>query len=294
MASKLACEKDEGKLSSTMIAILKGIKAIISAACRRSPFPASRNLLNDFVYEGRRKNLIYEIFGADITDFLAWKNSRTGREKGDYSITSFVAHVFAKTIDDHPDIQAYRGGLWGQEWIVFDDVDIALIVEKTIEGSAMPWIHTIRACNRQSMASFSRAIQRAKNEQIESTLRWRIGRAIMHLPTLIRRLAWLLPRHNPFFMKFLVGTVAVTSVGMFSRGNLALLPATPLTLTLAIGSIESRAMFQEGEWVQREYITLSLCADHAIVDGAPLARFIETMRGKLRTPELFTEPEDAQ
>lgn len=273
---------------------LKGMRAIMSATCRRSVFPAPRNIVADFVYEGRRKNLIYEIFEGDITDFLAWKKANKADTVCDYSVTAFVAHVFAKTIDEYPDIQAYRGGMWGREWIVFEDVDIALIVEKLIQGVRMPWIHTIRACNRQSMATFATSIEIAKDEPTESTLRWRLARTVMHLPTFVRRLTWLLPRHNPFLMKFLAGTVAVTSVGMFARGNLALLPSTPLTLTLAIGSIERRAVFQDGELVQRDCITLSICADHDIVDGAPLARFIARMKEKLEAPGLFIETKGVQ
>lgn len=273
---------------------LKDIKTIMSATCRRAVFPAPRNIVADFVYEGRRKNLIYEFFEADITAFLTWKKTHRADTECDYSVTAFVTYVFAKTIDEYPDIQAYRGGLWGREWIVFEDVDIALIVEKAIQGKNTPWIHTIRACNRQSMTTFATAIQRAKNEPIESTFRWRLARTIMHLPTFVRRLTWLLPRHNPFFMKFLAGTVAVTSVGMFARGNLALLPSTPLTLTLAIGSIESRALVRNGELVQRDCITLSISADHDIVDGAPLARFIARMKEKLEAPGLLIDPKGVQ
>lgn len=265
---------------------LRGIKEIMSAACHRSSFPALRNLVADFVYEGKRKNLIYEVFEADVTDFLAWRENQKTNGKHSYSITSYVAHVFAKSIGEQLDMQAYRGGFLGRDWIVFKDVDIALIVEKEIDGRSLPWIHTIRACNHLSLAAFALKIQNAKIEPMESTLRWHLGRVIMHLPTFVRRLTWLLPRHNPFFMKFLVGTVGVTSVGMFTRGNMALLPATPLTLTLAIGSIENRALVRDGKVVQRDCIALSICADHTIVDGAPLARFIDKMKKTLENPQL--------
>jgi len=263
--------------------IAETLKKIGSVGHRKVSIPKSRNLVTDFVDEGRRKNIIHIVFDADIDAFMKLKAQARKDASACPSVTTYVSCCFAQAIGEQPEIQTYRGG-FGRKLVIFDDVDVVFTVEKTIEGQEMPWIHTIRACNEKSPIEVNDILKRVKSEPVEGTQRWRFVSWVMRQPRFIRRLLWVLPRHNPFFMKYVVGTVAVTSVGMFSEGNLALVPISPLTLTLAIGAIGKEPVHEDGTWVKREDITLTLCADHDVVDGAPLARFAEAFKAKLADP----------
>jgi pyruvate/2-oxoglutarate dehydrogenase complex dihydrolipoamide acyltransferase (E2) component len=76
------------------------------------------------------------------------------------------------------------------------------------------------------------------------------------------------------------GVVAVTAVGMFGEGALWFLPLSSATVVVTVGSIVRR----EG----REHLCLTVSFDHAIVDGAPAARFMRRLAELIRGGELLT------
>jgi len=51
------------------------------------------------------------------------------------------------------------------------------------------------------------------------------------------------------------------------------IPVSGYTLTLTIGGIAERPGVVSGQVVPREYLSVTVSADHEVVDGAPLARF---------------------
>ena len=67
--------------------------------------------------------------------------------------------------------------------------------------------------------------------------------------------------------------VGVTSLGMFSRGGGWAIPITPLTLVATVGIVD-RPVVRDGRIVARPMLPLTLSFDHAVIDGAPAARFV--------------------
>lgn len=267
------------------IADIRKFFASIKAVDHRiEPFPQTRNLILDIVHEGLKKHTIHATFDADVTDFLEWRVQRR-REGGEAcSLTTFVTSCFARVVGEHPEIQAYRAGL-GKKLVIFDDVDVLMVVEKELDGGKIPWFYTIRACNRKSAIELDRAISSKKDEGLHESRRSREIQWYTRQPVFVRRLLWLFPRHNPFVLKYFAGTVAVTSFGAYTKGQMAGLPITPMTLTLAIGSVDTKVEYRNGAAVERKIIKLTVSADHEIVDGAPGARLIRQLRKLIAAPE---------
>lgn len=264
--------------------MLRLFKSAFSAPHRKVPFPMYRRLITDLLREGQRKNTIYEYFEADITDFMAWRVKTKAQGGETVSVTAFVSSCLAQCIGAEPALQAYRTGLGGK-LIEFEDVDMAFSAEKAFEGETVLWAYIIRACNQKSAAEIEQSLDRMKTTPIEHTASWRLASRLAPLPAFLRRLTWLGPRYSPFLQKKYLGTVAVTSPGMFSKGRLIAVPISPMTLTLSIGSIDKQPAFQDGALVERDIITLLICADHDVVDGAPLARLIAKFRDKIADPK---------
>lgn len=269
--------------------MLRSFKSAFSAAHRKAPFPMYRRLITDLLREGRRQNTIYEYFEADITDFMAWRAQTKAAGGKTVSVTAYVSSCLADCIGAEPEMQAYRTG-FGRKLIVFDDVDMAFSAEKTVAGETVLWAFIIRACNRKTADEVEQGLDRIKTTPIEETASWRLASKLAPLPAFLRRLTWLGPRYSPFLQKKYLGTVAVTSPGMFSKGRLIAVPISPMTLTLSIGSIDPQPVFQDGVLAEREIITLMLSADHDVVDGAPLARLIAKFRDKIADPETALAP----
>jgi pyruvate dehydrogenase E2 component (dihydrolipoamide acetyltransferase) len=80
------------------------------------------------------------------------------------------------------------------------------------------------------------------------------------------------------------GTFTVTNLGPYGIDAFTPIINVPETAILGLGRIERRAIVQEDQIVARDMITLSLTFDHRIVDGAPAARFLQTIRGYIENP----------
>jgi pyruvate/2-oxoglutarate dehydrogenase complex dihydrolipoamide acyltransferase (E2) component len=59
-----------------------------------------------------------------------------------------------------------------------------------------------------------------------------------------------------------------------------------MTLTLSIGSIEKKLVMHNEQVVERDFIHLNVNVDHAVVDGAPLMRFVQRFKELLPNAPL--------
>ena len=60
---------------------------------------------------------------------------------------------------------------------------------------------------------------------------------------------------------------------MFAGGWGWAIPLAPLTVIATVGRIADRAVVRDGVVVVRPMLPLTLSFDHAVIDGAPAARF---------------------
>jgi pyruvate dehydrogenase E2 component (dihydrolipoamide acetyltransferase) len=80
------------------------------------------------------------------------------------------------------------------------------------------------------------------------------------------------------------GTFTVTNLGAFGIDAFTPIINFPQCAALGVGRIQRRAVVVGGEVVARDQIGLSLTFDHRIVDGAPAARFVQTLTSLVENP----------
>jgi pyruvate/2-oxoglutarate dehydrogenase complex dihydrolipoamide acyltransferase (E2) component len=78
---------------------------------------------------------------------------------------------------------------------------------------------------------------------------------------------------HPQWVKRFGGTVGMSSVGMFGPGGGWGIPIAPPTLMVTVGGIATKPRYINGTLEPRELLDVTISVDHAIVDGAPAARF---------------------
>lgn len=87
-------------------------------------------------------------------------------------------------------------------------------------------------------------------------------------------------------------TFTLSNLGMFDVSGFTAIVTPPQVAILAIARPVERYVFEDGELVQRSFLTATLSADHRALDGVDAARFLETFKGSLEDPEtLLPEPE---
>jgi pyruvate/2-oxoglutarate dehydrogenase complex dihydrolipoamide acyltransferase (E2) component len=79
--------------------------------------------------------------------------------------------------------------------------------------------------------------------------------------------------------------VMVTAVGMFGEGGGWAITMPNFTLNIAVGGISRKPGVYQGEIAIRKYLDLTVSIDHDVVDGAPAARFVQTLRELLESAD---------
>jgi pyruvate dehydrogenase E2 component (dihydrolipoamide acetyltransferase) len=83
------------------------------------------------------------------------------------------------------------------------------------------------------------------------------------------------------------GTFTLSNLGMFGVESFTAVINPPQAAILAIGQIQERVVPRSGQIVVRPYLTLSLSADHRVVDGAQAATFLSSVKQYLEEPSLL-------
>jgi pyruvate dehydrogenase E2 component (dihydrolipoamide acetyltransferase) len=86
------------------------------------------------------------------------------------------------------------------------------------------------------------------------------------------------------------GTFTVTSLGAFGIDAFTPIINPPECAILGIGRIRRCPAVLDDQIVIRDQVTLSLTFDHRIVDGAPAARFLQTLAALAENPDEIFEP----
>jgi pyruvate dehydrogenase E2 component (dihydrolipoamide acetyltransferase) len=85
------------------------------------------------------------------------------------------------------------------------------------------------------------------------------------------------------------GCMTVTNLGMFGIRSFIPVVNPGESTILGLGMIEDRVVARQGTIEIRKVMTLTLAADHRLVDGAVGAQFLETIRDALEAPGQLAE-----
>ncbi len=240
------------------------------------PFPKSRDIIVDTGEAGRRLHHVKGLFELDVTEGRRRIRDYAERTGEKLSFTGWIVRCVGEAVGEHPGVHARRRGR--RKMVVFEDVDIAVSVERTLEGGSFPVLKVIRRANERSVEEITeeiRSVQAQTAEDYLSGAEMRRARRLASLPRPLRQLLfWRKLRKDPFFLKRHAGTVSVTSVGMFVRRGGWPIPLSAYGLTVALGGIARKPGVFEDKVVVREYLSVTVALDHDVVDGAPAARFL--------------------
>lgn len=238
---------------------------------------------------------IYGLLEVDVTvarKYIAEHKARTGES---LSFTAFIAVCLGKAVEEHKEVQACIKGR--RQIMVFDDVNIGLMVEHKAGGKGALMGHVIQGANHKTYREIHdeiRSVQSAPVPAGRGMPSW--FRSLMLLPWPFSRLIMALLRANrrrdPMSFVSMGGTVAITSVGMFGGGHSGWgITPTPQSLGLVVGGISLKPAVVEGRIEPREILNLTVMFDHDVVDGAPATRFTRRLVELIESGELIFNKE---
>ncbi|MFQ5831831.1 MAG: 2-oxo acid dehydrogenase subunit E2 [Candidatus Thorarchaeota archaeon] len=243
-------------------------------------FPKNHIILIDNMELSARKHHVKGLFELDVTEGRKIIRSYKEREGGEISFTAWISKCVAQAVTEHKHVHALRKGR--KELIIFDDVDISIPVEKRQKRDTTPYPSIIRKTNEKTVLEMTQEIRTAQGKNIqdeievegleEKSLTMRLAKYFPSFPKFLRNLVYRQLK-NPFFVKKTLGTVMVTSVGMFGQSGGYAIPIAPHPLIITIGGIAKKPGIVNDKIEAREYLSVTISVDHDTVDGAPAARF---------------------
>ena len=80
------------------------------------------------------------------------------------------------------------------------------------------------------------------------------------------------------------GTFTISNLGMYEIDSFTAVLNPPETCILAVGRIADRVIAENGQMVIRPMMNLCLTYDHQVLDGAPAAQFLQTIKHYIENP----------
>ena len=190
---------------------------------------------------------------VDVTNLMNFRkqvNAKLEKDGIKVSIVDILAMACAKALIEHPLANAslMEDGLHMRN---FANVGIAC---DTPKGLMVPVIHDADVLSITEMAQSSRAIiNKARKGELK-----------------------------PDDMSG--GTFTISNLGMFEIDSFTAVLNPPETCILAVGRIVDRVVAENGQMVIRPMMNLCLTYDHQILDGAPAAQFLQTIKHYIENP----------
>jgi pyruvate dehydrogenase E2 component (dihydrolipoamide acetyltransferase) len=194
---------------------------------------------------------------ADATELVAlregFKAALAARNRPVPSYNDLLLKLTAVALGEHPLLNA----TWqGDEIVLHPAIHLGLAVD-TAAGLLVPVIRNVQAKSlRQISQEAKTLIERAGARQLGPD-------------------------------ELTGGTFTLTNLGMHGIDAFTPLLNLPQCAILGVGRIVKKPWVVNDEVVPRHVVALSLTFDHRIVDGAPAARFLNTIREFVETPALW-------
>ncbi len=214
------------------------------------------------------------LFEADVTEARRKIRSHKHQTGESISFTGWIAACVGKSVGEHKQVHAL---MIGKHFVIFDNVNINILIETTIEGRPYPINYIVKSANEKTVIEINQEIRDAQKKREEDYTEAKENRRIKLLlsaPKFLRDLLfWRKVRNDPTFISQNMGTVAVTSIGRFSSSGGWAIPLGMHALNIAVGGITARPGYVGEKIEKREYLSLTVTLDHDVVDGAPATRF---------------------
>ena len=240
-------------------------------------FPTSRLATIDIGVASKLKHHIKTLIELDITEARKMIVEKK-KQKHNISFNSWLIKCISKAVEEFKDIHGIRKGK--KEIVIFDDIDISIMIERKIQGVKVPLPYVIRKTNEKSISQIYDEIKAGQNQPIDNEGNYVLGekknehlmKIYYFMPGFIRKIIWKRILQSPFFTKQNMGTVMITSVGMIGKINGWIIPVSVHPLAFTIGSIVKKPGVVDDRIELREYLYITVSVDHDVVDGAPAVR----------------------
>jgi len=227
------------------------------AARETMPITGIRRAIFDNMFMSLSKTaqltLHTEASAEALVELRARLNKQVSGEEARFSYNAILVKIAAAALRQHPRINA---SVDGDEIRVWQQIHIGVAMESE-DALLVPVVRN------PDLKSFSE-INRELNELIKKTKANRL------LPDDLAN-----------------GTFTISNLGFADIDHFTPILRPPESALLGVGRIVEKPVVKEGEILSQSMLSLSLTFDHRIIDGAPAARFLKTVKDIIEDPLLM-------
>jgi pyruvate dehydrogenase E2 component (dihydrolipoamide acetyltransferase) len=232
-------------------AITPGSAARVSETVQLTPM---RRIVGERMTESKRTAPhFYLTMDADMTAITRRRSALKDQPSPLVpSINDFILSACARALKDFPSLNA---AFTDQGVKIYSDINIGMAVALE-EGLVVPVIRNADRLSLNELAKQSRELaEKAQNKKL-------------------------------FPSDYEGGTFTVSNLGMFGVDSFIAIINPPQCAILAVGQVAPRVVAHGEGIAVRPMMTMSLSADHRMVDGAIAARFLQEIKRQLEAPEF--------
>jgi pyruvate/2-oxoglutarate dehydrogenase complex dihydrolipoamide acyltransferase (E2) component len=244
-------------------------------------FPKSRIATIDVSEIGQRKHHVTGLIELDVTLSRKKIQEYNRNTSIKISFTSWMISVISNTIGQHKHASAYLKGK--NKLVVFEDINVSVIIEKELNGQKVPIPLLIEKANEKSIEKIAMQIGEAKHKPLTETdivlqkKADRLERIYYFLPGFMRRCFWKYLLRHPKLAFKKMGNVAITSIGMMGEIKGWFIPISIHPICFGLSPIIKKPTVIGDKIEIREILNMSILIDHDVIDGAPMVRFISEL-----------------
>jgi len=246
----------------------------------------SRIATFDIFDVGMRKHHISAMLEFDVTESRA--KLRELRKKGiNVSFNAWLLKIIGSVLEKHPEAAAYFYNK--KKLIIFDDINISMIIEKLIGDVKVPMPLVIEKVNKKMALEITKESEKAKGLELnpdDIVLEKQSAayqRLYYHMPGFLRRLFWKILLKSPKAAYRTMGNVSVTSIGMIGRINGWFVHKSVHPVSFGVGSVLKKPVVINNEIKIREILNMTILVDHDVIDGAPMVRLLDDLTNYIET-----------
>lgn len=217
----------------------------------------------------KNKNTIHFMTKADVTKVL--KGMENLKNIGRHiSMTTYLTKAFASTVEKYKWMNSF---ITHGKQIFLNDIVISILMEREIDGVSVPEPMVIHDVDKKSAWEIADEIKIAKDKSNNGKSLGDLSDAwyFKLIPGWLLKSFFKIADQN-ITMGIKYGKLAITSVGMFSKKPIWVIPHGSATILLSVGTMIHENINQE-----TKILHLTVSFDHDVIDGAPAARFIEDL-----------------
>jgi pyruvate dehydrogenase E2 component (dihydrolipoamide acetyltransferase) len=240
-----------GAAAGTAVAGTTTVVAPAGAAVRRIRMSARRGTIARRLLESKQSIPHFRLaMDVDFGPLLQHRRALLDGAGGRVTVNDLLLRATALALVQHPMVNAQ---LEGDEILQFENADIAIAVAAEA-GLVTP---ILRSADQKSVATISKE----SRDLIDRARRGSLRRE-----------------------EISGGSFSVSNLGMHGVSRFDAIINAPQVAILAVGAVAQRPVVRAGALAVSEVATLTLSADHRVVDGAVGAAFLSTLRDLLEKP----------